>query len=306
MKFKLSSYGTGALLAIVGIVLFSAKAIMVKLGYRFDADALTMLLLRMVFSLPFYIVISARQLNKHKDAPLQKRDWYALFWLGLVGYYLASYFDFYGLQFISASLERLILFIYPTLVVLITAVVYKKRPLKIQVIAIIITYAGVFLSFADDLHLDGNNLLIGSASIFMSAFTYAIYLVGSGSLIPRIGPVRFTAYGMTISCLIVIVHYAVSDTQDIFHQPAEVYALGFAMAVFSTVIPSFLISEGIKRIGAPDFAIYGSLGPVSTIGLALIFLGERIDFYQIVGTIIVIFGVTLINYRKASSPKVVS
>ncbi len=302
MKFKLSPYTTGALLAVLGIVMFSAKAIMVKLGYRFDADALTMLLLRMVFSLPFYIVISTRQIKKNKDAPLQKRDWQALFWLGLVGYYLASYFDFYGLQFISASLERLILFIYPTFVVLITAVFYKKKPPKIQVVAIIITYAGVFLSFADDLHLDGNNLLVGSASIFMSAFTYAIYLVGSGSLIPRIGPVRFTAYGMTISCLIVIVHYAVSNTQDVFHQPAEVYALGLAMAVFSTVIPSFLISEGIKRIGASDFAIYGSLGPVSTIGLALIFLGERINFYQIVGTIIVIFGVTLINYRKATSP----
>ncbi|MDZ7607241.1 MAG: DMT family transporter [Cyclobacteriaceae bacterium] len=306
MKFKLSPYGTGALMAVTGIVMFSAKAIMVKLGYRFDADALTMLLLRMVFSLPFYIVISARQLKKHKDTPLQKKDWQALFWLGLVGYYLASYFDFYGLQFISASLERLILFIYPTLVVLITAVVYKKKPAKIQVVAIIVTYAGVFLSFADDLHLDGNNLLIGSASIFMSAFTYAIYLVGSGSLIPRIGPVRFTAYGMTISCLIVIIHYAVSKTQNVFHQPAEVYFLGFAMAVFSTVIPSFLISEGIKRIGASDFAIYGSLGPVSTIGLALIFLDERIDIYQIIGTLIVIAGVTLINIKKADPAKEMS
>jgi drug/metabolite transporter (DMT)-like permease len=133
----------------------------------------------------------------------------------------------------------------------------------------------------------------------MSAFTYAIYLVGSGTLIPRIGPVRFTAYGMTISCLIVIVHYAISDTQNVFKQPMEVYLLGFLMAVFSTVIPSFLISEGIKRIGASDFAIYGSLGPVSTIGLALIFLGEKIDTFQIIGTLVVIFGVTLINLKKA-------
>ena len=206
MSLKLSNYGTGALLAVTGIIMFSAKAIMVKLGYMYHANALTMLLLRMVFSLPFYIVISTRQLKKHKSSPLSKKDWQSLFWLGLVGYYLASYFDFYGLQFISASLERLILFIYPTLVVLITAVAYNIRPTRIQVVAIVVTYAGVFLSFADDLHAEGNDLLVGSVSIFLSAFTYALYLVGSGRLIPRIGPVRFTAYGMTISCLIVIVH----------------------------------------------------------------------------------------------------
>ncbi len=300
LKLKTSTYTSGVFLAVAGIVMFSAKAIMVKLGYRYDADALTMLLLRMVFSLPFYLAISVQQLRKPSEVPLQRKDWLALFWLGLVGYYLASYFDFYGLQYISASLERLILFVYPTLVVIIASVVNKTKPERAQIVAIIITYAGVFLSFADDLHLEGRHLLIGSVSIFMSAFTYAIYLVGSGKLIPRIGPVRFTAYGMTISCLVVIVHYAISDTQNVFNQPTEVYMLGFVMAIFSTVIPSFLISEGIKRVGASDFAIYGSLGPVSTIGLALIFLGERIDSFQIAGTIIVIAGVSLINRKKST------
>jgi len=278
--------------------MFSAKAIMVKLGYRFDVDTVTLLLLRMVFALPIYLIISFRESKKEGTYKLNRKDIFNLIGLGVVGYYLASFFDFYGLKFITASLERLILFIYPTLVIIITAVVLKKKATKIQVYAILITYVGIFIAFADDLKVEGNGLWIGTISIFLSAFTYAIYLVGSGAMIPKLGPVRFTAYAMTVSCFMVILHYMVMNGYEVWHQPWQVYALGFSMAIFSTVIPSFLISEAIKRLGASNFAIYGSLGPISTIILAVIFLGERIDLYQIIGTIIVIVGVSIINIKN--------
>ncbi len=298
-KVKLSNKRLGALLAVTGIVMFSAKAIMVKLGYRHDVDAVTLLLLRMLFALPIYLFISVKETKKQNETKISRKDFLNVVGLGIVGYYLASYFDFYGLQFISASLERLILFIYPTLVIIISAIVLKKKATKIQIYAILITYLGIFVAFSDDLNVDSEGLWVGTISIFLSAFTYAIYLVGSGAMIPKLGPVRFTAYAMTVSCFMVILHYLAINSFEVLHQPGEVYALGFAMAMISTVIPSFLISEAIKRLGASNFAIYGSLGPISTIVLAIIFLGERIDLYQIIGTVIVIIGVSIINLGKS-------
>ena len=296
---KLSNKGLGVLLAVTGIIMFSAKAIMVKLGYRHDVDAVTLLLLRMLFALPIYLFVSVKETKNQNVAEFRSKDLWSVVGLGVVGYYLASYFDFYGLQFISASLERLILFIYPTLVIIISAVVLKKKATKMQIYAILITYLGVFVAFADDLNMDSEGFWVGTISIFLSAFTYAIYLVGSGAMIPKLGPVRFTAYVMTVSCFMVILHYLAINSFEVLHQPWEVYALGFAMAMISTVIPSFLIAEAIKRLGASNFAIYGSLGPISTIVLAIIFLGERIDLYQIIGTVIVIIGVSIINLRKS-------
>lgn len=285
-------------MAITGIVMFSAKAVMVKLSYRFDTDVLTILLLRMVFALPFYLAVAYRTSIKSDGYQMTRKDIFSVIGLGFIGYYAASYFDFLGLKFISASLERLILFVYPTLVILISWLVLRKRPTKLQVLAIAITYAGIFLAFANDLNVTGNGLWKGVIFIFLSAFTYAIYLVGSGSMIPRIGPVRFTAYAMIVSCILVIIHYSIMHSTEVLHQPWQIYVLGFAMAIISTVIPSFLISEAIKRIGASNFAIYGSLGPISTILLAIIFLGERLDVYQIAGTVVVIFGVSIINLKK--------
>jgi len=295
---KLSDKGIGALIAITGIVMFSAKAIMVKLGYRYDTDAVTLLLLRMIFALPFYLLIARSEMKKRNTYQPTKQDVLSIIGLGIVGYYLASFFDFYGLQYITASLERLILFVYPTLVILISAVFLKRRATRVQIIAILITYIGIFVVFADDLSFESEKLWLGVVSIFLSAFTYAIYLVGSGVMIPRLGAVRFTAYVMIVSCFMVIVHYLLTNSFEVLHQPWEVYALGFAMATISTVIPSFLISEAIKRLGASNFAIYGSLGPISTIILAILFLGERIDSFQITGTVIVIIGVSIINIKK--------
>lgn len=298
MKIVFSKKGIGALLAIAGIVMFSAKAIMVKLGYRYDVDALTLLLLRMLFALPFYLAIAVRETKKANAYKITRKDILFIFALGFLGYYVASYFDFYGLQFISASLERLILFLYPTLVILISSIVLKKKATKFQIYAILLSYLGIVVAFADDLNIEGDGLWRGTIAVMISAFTYAIYLVGSGELIPKLGAFRFTAYAMTFSCIMVILHYLFINSYEVFYQPWEVYAIGFSMAIISTVIPSFLISEAIKRLGASHFAIYGSLGPISTIILAIIILGEKIDLYQILGTIIVIVGVSMVNANK--------
>ncbi|MDW7693070.1 DMT family transporter [Flammeovirgaceae bacterium SG7u.111] len=285
-------------LALAGAILFSAKAVMVKLAYNYEIDPVSLLLLRMGFALPFYIAIALRSKNPTGSQPTQK-DYLWVVVMGFVGYYLASYFDFYGLQFIDASLERLILFVYPTLVLLISWLVLRKAIAKIQMVAILITYLGIYVAFMDKLSPgSSSNPLLGGIFIFLSALTYAIYLIGSGQLLPKFGTKKFTSYAMIVSCICVIAHFSIQGSTQLFGYPWEVYALGLGMALFSTVFPSFLISEAIKRIGASTVSIIGSVGPISTIILASIFLYEHISAYQIAGTAIVISGIILVGRSK--------
>ena len=294
---KEESKKLGVLLAVFGVVFFSAKAIMVKLAYQYGVESVTLLLFRMLFSLPVYLIIAF--LNKPiKQNEIKKSDYIWLVFFGFVGYYLASFFDFEGLKYIKAGLERIILFIYPTLVVLISYLFLKTKIYKIQVIAIILTYIGVFISFSGEIDTSGSQLYLGVFLIFMSALTYAMYLVGSGWLIPKFGVLCFTSYAMIVSTVCVLVHYAFTEKFDLGKYPAEVYGLGILMAVFSTVIPSFLVSKSIKIIGSSNFSIIGSIGPISTLILANIFLGEQMTGSQIVGTAIVILGVMLISKNK--------
>lgn len=218
--------------------------------------------------------------------------------LGVVGYYLASLFDFIGLQFIKASLERIILFVYPTIVLLISRIFFKKLITKRQMLAIGLTYLGVVLAFSLEFSLEGKGLFIGGGLIFLSAITYASYIAGSGWLIPKIGATVFTSYAMIVSCLCVLVHYSLVGNFDLMNYPMEVYGLGFAMAVLSTVIPSYLVSYSIKMIGAPSFAIVASFGPISTILLASYFLGETMHWAQWVGTILVLVGVFFVTKKE--------
>jgi len=271
---------------------------MVKLGYQFDIDSISLLLLRMAFALPFYLVMA---LLKKPQSPVTRKDYLWLIGLGLIGYYLASYFDFTGLKYIKASLERLILFIYPTLVVLISFVVFRKRISRNQAFGILITYVGILVIFGTELQLENrDDVLIGGSLIFLSALTYAAYLVGSGWLIPKFGSSVFTAYAMIVSCLAVIVHYSIASPADLFAFPKEVYLIGFLMAFFATVVPSFLISYAIKNLGANNFSIFGSLGPVSTIGLAYFFLDERISSLQMIGAIIILLGIFIAEKKKGN------
>ncbi len=293
---------SAVLIAVVGIVLFSAKAIMVKLAYQYNVSSLHLLLFRMLFSLPFYLII-LYFLKPLTPQTVKKEDYLWLVFFGFIGYYLASYFDFLGLQYIKASLERIILFIYPTLVLLIGRIFLKTKISIKQIIAILITYVGVVITFSGELQYKGEHILLGGFLIFLSALTYASYLVGSGWLIPKFGVLRFTSYAMIVSSICVIFHYLIVDRTNIFEYAYQVYVLGFMMAVLSTLIPSFLVSLAIKKLGASNFSIIGSIGPISTIILAYIFLDERLTLLQLLGAVIVIIGITFVSLNKSKKTK---
>jgi drug/metabolite transporter (DMT)-like permease len=293
---------TAMWLAAGGVIFFSAKAIFVKSAYHYHIDTVSLLLIRMMISFPVYFIIGVvSSLKSDKDKNLKAKHFLQIILLSFIGYYLASYFDFAGLHYITASLERIILFAYPTMVVIITAVISRKRIPYKQLMAILITYFGIFIAFFQNISISKEiNAMKGGALIIACAFTYACYLVGSGKLIPVFGSVRFTAFAMMVACLIVAVHFLVSSDRSIFSYPREVYWIGTGMSLFSTILPSFMISEAIRRIGASRVAIIGSIGPFSTILLASVFLGERITAFEGMGAIIVISGILLVN----SNPKV--
>jgi len=293
---KMKENSLGVILAILGVVLFSAKAIMVKLAYAYNIDSVSLLLLRMLFSLPVYLVI-AILIKPEKKEQIKKTDYLWLLFFGVVGYYLASYFDFEGLNYIKAGLERIVLFIYPTLVLIISRLFLKTKISNTQVLAIILTYIGVLTAFSGELDLNSENLYFGVCLIFMSALTYAMYLVGSGWLIPKFGVLCFTSYAMVVSTVCVVIHYLVTHDIDLFSFPKEVYFLGILMAVLSTIIPSFMVSKSIKIIGSSNFSIIASIGPISTIVLAYVFLHETLSINQVFGTTIVICGIWIVSKK---------
>lgn len=295
MKSK-KQFWLGIGIGILGVALFSSKAVMVKLAYQYNVDAITILLLRMLFAFPFYLVIAFKY-NKGNQ-PITKKDYGWLLLFGLVGYYLASYFDFVGLSYIKASLERIVLFLYPTIVLILNRIFLKKPITKVQVLAILLTYIGVVIAFVDELEFTGNNIYKGVFFIVLSAITYASYLVGSGWLIPKFGVAKFTANAMLISCFSVFIHFAVVSDVNLLGLPWQVYTYGFLIAFFSTVIPSFLVSKSIKMISSSNFAIVAGVGPISTIILATIFLDEKLTFLQMIGALVVITGIVILSLKK--------
>lgn len=292
----------GFLITIIGSILFSTKAIIVKVAFaNTSMDALTLLMLRMTFSLPFYVgaVWLARQKG---HTPLTGRQWAMVIGLGLFGYYLSSLFDFIGLQYVTAGLERLILFLYPTFAVFINAVVFKQPVVRTQKIALLLTYTGIAIAYIGELRIGdiGNsNFFLGSFLIFLCSITYSIYIVGSGRLIPTVGVSRFTAYAMLSSTAGVFVHFAVGGgTLQKLQEAGTHIWYGILLAVVATVLPTFLISNGMKRIGSNNVAIISAIGPVSTIIQAHFILGENIFPAQIAGTLLVIIGVVLIGWKR--------
>ena len=303
---KSSSYFAGGILiCILGAVCFSTKAIFVKLAYRDTSiDTITLLALRMVFSLPFFLGSAFASSNHAHNVKFTFRQWLAVAGIGCLGYYVSSLLDFLGLQYISAGTERLILFIYPTLVLIMSYVFFRIKISSLQWLAVTLTYLGLALAFFGELNFSAtrsSDFYFGSALIFACAITYAGYIVGSGRLIPLIGPAKFNSYAMSFACLGVLLHFFFTGNQSLLHLPALVYVYSLFMAILSTVIPSYLVAEGIKRIGADNAAITGSIGPVSTIIQANIFLGEPILAWQVAGTALILTGVLLIG-RKQPQP----
>lgn len=293
-------YLIAALLVLLGAICFSAKAILVKLAYRHGIDSLSLLALRMSFSLPFFVAIAYWSNRRMPQTySITPKDGVYIVILGLLGYYLASLFDFIGLQYITASLERLVLFIYPTLVIVISAIFLKKKIEPRQYAALGLTYFGIVIAFFDEGNFDGESQVwLGAFWIFLAALCFALHLIGSGNLLPRIGTLRYTSLVMTVACIAVLLHNAVVNQLQLFDFSSEVYGLAMIMAVFSTVMPSFLFMQGIKIIGSSNASIIGSIGPISTVVLAYIFLDERLGWLQWVGTFLVIAGVMMISLQK--------
>lgn len=298
---KTRTFIYGVLLGLLGIVLFSSKAVMVKLAYNYNVDAISVLLLRMLFSFPFYAVIAFLYRNKQTNSTIERQDYFWVLFFGFVGYYLASYFDFVGLTYIKASLERIILFLYPTIVLILNRVFLKTKITNTQKGAILLTYLGIIIAFGDEVAISGSDTYLGGFFILLSAITYASYLVGSGWLIPKFGVVKFTSYAMLVSCFCVFVHFSLIASTSIFDHPWQVYVLGFLIAVFATLIPSYLVSISIKMISSSNFAIIAGAGPISTIILAAIFLDEHLTALQIIGALIVIFGIFLVSVKNAKN-----
>lgn len=291
----------GFIITFSGAILFSTKAIIVKLAFKHtDMNALSLLALRMLFSFPFYIGAAWMAARSKRVVPLTGRQWTAVISLGLFGYYLSSLFDFMGLQYVTAGLERLILFLYPTFAVLINAVIFKQTVSRLQKAALLLTYAGVAFAYWGELRIDINNpdFLWGSLLIFLCSLTFAAYIAGSGKVIPKVGATRFTAYAMLAATGGVFLHFALAG-----NMPAEGFSgvhwgYGLLLAVVATVLPSFMISGGMKRIGSSNVAIISAIGPVSTIVQAYFILGEPLFTEQLVGTALVIAGVLLIGWRQ--------
>jgi len=290
---------TGILLALAAAIFFSIKAIFVKLAYQYDVDAVTLLALRMLFALPFFVVIAAIEERRRGAVRPNRRQMIAIVGLGLIGYYLASLFDFVGLQYVSAGLERLILFLFPAFTVLISATFLGRRIGRVELMAMLLGYIGIAVAVHQEVVLDGEHTLFGAVMVFASTVAYATYLVGSGELIPKIGSRRFTAYAMIVSCLAVFAQFAFTHDLSALQQPLPVYGYGIAMAVLSTVLPAFMLAAAIHRIGASQTSIIGGVGPVSTIVLAAIFLGESMNGLQIAGAALVIAGVLLLGVFRS-------
>ena len=292
---------TGVALAVLGAIAFSGKAILVKLGYRYGADAITLVALRMGMALPFFAVLALYASRRIGVVALSRADGAKVVALGFLGYYLGSYLDFLGLEHVSASLERLILYLNPTLVVIIGWLFLGRRTNARQLVALAVGYAGVAIAFAHDLHGGDGNIVLGGMLVFGSALAYAIYLVGSGQLVKRIGTLRLTAYASCVASLCCVVHFALTRPLALLAQlPAPVYELSILNATVCTVLPVFAVMMGVSRVGAGVASQVGMVGPVSTIIMADLVLDERLGAMQIVGTVLVMVGVFIVSRGTAT------
>ncbi len=296
----------GALMVLAAAVTVSSKAIMVKLAYAyaepFPVDASTLIALRMAFSAPFFIGLALWVRASATTPSISKRDAWMIVLLGVAGGYAPMLLDFAGLVYVTAGLERVILYVYPTVVVILSALLFKHRIGKTVYFALLATYAGVALVVGHDvftLKTGSAETMFGASLVLASAISYAVYLVASGRLIPRVGASAFTAYTMLAATVASGTYYASTvHNVSILHLPSQVYWLTLLMAVVATVLPAILLNVGIHRIGSSKASLISSVGPVSTIFLANMFLGETVTLLQLAGTGLVLIGVLAISLAK--------
>ncbi len=285
---------SGLLLAALSAILFSGKAIVVKLMYRHNVDPETVIALRMGMSAPVFGAIAWWQAQGSER--LCGRDLRTVAVLGFLGYYLSSLLDFWGLMYVSAALERLILFLTPTLVLLISAVVLHRKINARQWLAMAVSYVGISLVFIENLRWGGDQVLLGAGLVFAAALSYALYLIVSGEIVQRIGSTRLVAYVMCVACALSLGHYAlVHPPTELFAQTTPVLGLSAINAVFCTILPVFLTMYAISRVGAPSTSQMSVLGPISLLFLSAWLLQEPVTSVQLLGAAIVIGGVLLIS-----------
>ncbi|MDX2270224.1 MAG: DMT family transporter [Bryobacter sp.] len=284
----------GSVCAALAALGFAAKAILIKKAYQLaPVDSTTVLALRVLVSLPAFLVMAWLA----KGEKLSGRDWAILVWLGANGYYLASFFDFWGLQYITAALERVILFTYPGIVLLLNAVWFGKKVKPVEFAALGLAWLGIgFVFYTDLMHSEQPaGVMKGALLVLGSAVTYAIYLVGSAKIVGRIGSARLTGIVVSVAAGFISMHFLLTHPVQDLVQPPPIYGVALALAVFSTVLPIFLTSEALRRIGANRMAIVGSVGPVLTIWLGYWILGEPVTGVQLAGTGLVLLGVGLVS-----------
>ena len=292
--------GAGLLLAVLGSIAFSGKAIIVKLAYRYGVDAVTLIMLRMLFALPFFAIM-AWWASRGKP-PLTKKDWLGVLGLGFTGYYLASFLDFAGLAYISASLERLILYLNPTLVMLLGLVLYKRRITSQQLFGMGISYCGAALVFGHEIAVQGagdrSSAAWGALLVFLSAVSYAIYLVYSGELVKRLGALRLVGLATTVACLLCIAQFVVLRPWSAALVAPEVMWLSLLNATACTAAPVLMVMMAIERIGSGATAQTGMVGPMSTILMGVLILGEPFTVWIAAGTVLVIAGIFVFTSSK--------
>ncbi len=291
---------TGIALAVIGSLLFSTKAVFVKLAYLYPVDTVSLLTIRMLTALPVYIFILLMS-KKAGFGTLQKRHWAGIVVSAFLGYYSASFLDFWGLQFVDASIERLILFTYPTFIVLILRIFYRELMTRKVLFALLLSYVGLVWVFSPQFgsFSISREFWLGAGAILLCAICYAVYMVISQRLIPRFGTSRYTSIVMILACTFVIFHYlGTMPVNHFFSLDLPVYGYGVAMGILATVLPSYLINFAIQRIGAGKTAIIASVGPISTITLAYLFLGERLVWQQWIGAVFIVWSVTVISLER--------
>jgi drug/metabolite transporter (DMT)-like permease len=282
----------GLALAMAGSIAFSGKAIIVKLAYRHGVDAVTLIMYRMLFALPLFLLLSWWA-GRGKPA-LTRNDWLTVIGLGFSGYYLASFLDFAGLQYITASLERLILYLNPTLVLAIGVLVFKRKVTRAQLVALGVSYAGVLLVFGHEVTLAGRDVTLGAVLVFGSAVSYAIYLAYSGQVVQRLGSLRLTGLATTVACGLCIAQFLVLRPLSAAAVAPEVIWLSVLNATLCTFCPVLMVMMAIERVGAAVAAQTGLVGPLSTILMGVVILGEPFTAWMAWGTVLVLTGIWLL------------
>ncbi|MFL6547671.1 MAG: DMT family transporter [Povalibacter sp.] len=286
----------GMLLASAGAIAFSGKAIIVKLSYRYGVDAVTVIMYRMLFALPLFLTLS--WWSSRGKPRLAARDWRTLIALGFTGYYLASFLDFAGLQYITANLERLILYLNPTVVLLLGLVLFRTPVSKGQWSALAVSYLGVLLVFGHDISIGGDNVLVGGALVFGSAVAYAIYLAFSGEAVKRIGALRITGIATSIACVLCIAQFFVLRPVAAMSVAPQVIWLAVLNATLCTFLPVLMVMLAIERVGAGVTAQVGMIGPLSTIAMSIALLHEPFTVWMAGGTTLVLVGIWLLARLK--------